>query len=160
MRARVGSLDVNYEISGPEGAPVVTFVHGLAASLGIWAGQAERLSGRFRVLRYDLRAHGGTASPDLPCSRHDLAADLAGLLDALGIARTAVVGHSAGGVVTQQFAVDAQLAKLIHDDRDAATLGVGQQVAQQRGLAAAQKAGNDGGGDFSGLHQEVLEEKS
>lgn len=106
MRARVGSLDVNYEISGPEGAPVVTFVHGLAASLGIWAGQAERLSDRFRVLRYDLRAHGGAASPDVPCSRHDLAADLAGLLDALGIARTAVVGHSAGGVVAQQFAVD------------------------------------------------------
>ena len=106
MRARVGSLELNYEIAGPEGAPVVTFVHGLAASLGIWAGQAERLSGRFRVLRYDLRGHGGTAAPDLPCSRHDLAADLAGLLDALGIARTAVVGHSAGGVVAQQFAVD------------------------------------------------------
>lgn len=106
MRARVGSLEVNYEISGPDGAPVVTFVHGLAASLSIWAGQAERLSDRFRVLRYDLRGHGGTASPDAPCSRHDLAADLAGLLDVLGIARTAVVGHSAGGVIAQQFAVD------------------------------------------------------
>jgi len=106
VRARVGSLEVNYELSGPDDAPVVTFVHGLAASLGIWAGQAERLCDRFRVLRYDLRGHGGTASPDAPCSRHDLAADLAGLLDALGIARTAVVGHSAGGVIAQQFAVD------------------------------------------------------
>jgi pimeloyl-ACP methyl ester carboxylesterase len=106
MLARAGHLDVRYELAGPEGAPVVTFVHGLAASLEIWAGQAERLSDRFRVLRYDLRAHGGTASSDVACSRHDLAADLASLLDALGIARTAVVGHSAGGVVTQQFAVD------------------------------------------------------
>lgn len=106
MRTRVGTLDVNYDLVGPEGAPLVTFVHGLAASLEVWAGQAERLADRFRVLRYDLRAHGGTASPDRPCSRHDLAADLAGLLDALGVERTAVVGHSAGGVVTQQFAVD------------------------------------------------------
>lgn len=106
MRTRVGTVDVNYDLVGPEGAPLVTFVHGLAASLEVWAGQAERLADRFRVLRYDLRAHGGTASPDLPCSRHDLAADLAGLLDALGVERTAVVGHSAGGVVTQQFAVD------------------------------------------------------
>ena len=107
MQIRVGALDVHYESSAAEDAPVVTFVHGLAASLDIWAGQAERLSDRFRVLRYDLRAHGGTTSVDQPCSRHDLAADLAGLLDALGIERSAVVGHSAGGVVTQQFAVDS-----------------------------------------------------
>lgn len=106
MKTRVGAFDVRYELDGPEAAPVVTFVHGLAASAEIWAGQAERLADRFRVLRYDLRAHGGTSSLDVPCSRHDLAADLAGLLGALGIERSAVVGHSAGGVVTQQFAVD------------------------------------------------------
>ncbi len=106
MQIQVGALDVRYEFEGPADAPVVTFVHGLAASLEIWAGQAQRLSDRFRVLRYDLRAHGGTTPLDAPCSRHDLAADLAGLLDALGIARSAVVGHSAGGVVAQQFAVD------------------------------------------------------
>lgn len=106
MQIRVGALDVHYEIAGPQAAPVVTFVHGLAASLDIWAGQVERLRDRFRVLTYDLRAHGATSSLDQPCSRHDLAADLAGLFDALGIERSAVVGHSAGGVVTQQFAVD------------------------------------------------------
>lgn len=106
MQARVGDLDVHYELSGPDGAPVVTFVHGLAASLDIWTGQAARLSDRFRVLRYDLRAHGSTTSLDRPCSRADLAADLVGLLDALGIERTAVVGHSAGGVIAQQTAVD------------------------------------------------------
>lgn len=106
LRTKVGGLEVNYALSGPEGAPVVTFVHGLAASLEIWAGQAERLSDRYRVLRYDLRGHGGTACADRPCSRRDLAADLAGLLDALGIERSAVIGHSAGGVVAQQFAVD------------------------------------------------------
>lgn len=106
MHVRTGPLDVRYELEGPEGAPVVTFVHGLAASLEIWAGQAERLKDRYRVLRYDLRAHGSTTPLVAPCSRHDLADDLAGLLDALGIERTAVVGHSAGGVVAQQFAVD------------------------------------------------------
>lgn len=106
MGVRVGDLNVNYDLRGPAHAPVVTFVHGLAASLEVWEGQAQRLSDRYRVLRYDLRAHGGTAAADAPCSRHDLAADLAGLLDALGILRTTVVGHSAGGVIAQQFAVD------------------------------------------------------
>jgi pimeloyl-ACP methyl ester carboxylesterase len=106
VKIRVGDVDLRVELTGPAEAPVVTFVHGLAASLEVWAGQAERLSDRFRVLRYDLRGHGGSVSPDRPCSRHDLAAELAGLLDALGIERSAVVGHSAGGVVAQQFAVD------------------------------------------------------
>jgi pimeloyl-ACP methyl ester carboxylesterase len=106
MQVRVGSLDVHCELSGRAGSPVVTFVHGLAASLDIWSGQADRMSDRFRVLRYDLRAHGSTSSTGAPCSRHDLAADLVGLLDVLGIETTAVVGHSAGGVIAQQTAVD------------------------------------------------------
>jgi 3-oxoadipate enol-lactonase len=106
MKTRVGALDVHCELTGPAGRPVVTFVHGLAASLDIWTGQAERLADRYRVLRYDLRAHGGTSSLHSPCSRHDLAADLVGLLDTLGIEETAVVGHSAGGVIAQQTAVD------------------------------------------------------
>jgi pimeloyl-ACP methyl ester carboxylesterase len=106
MIVRAGDLDVRCELTGDPSHPVVTFVHGLAASLEIWGGQADRLSDRFRVLRYDLRAHGGTSAPREECSRHDLAADLVRLLDALGIERTAVVGHSAGGVVAQQTAVD------------------------------------------------------
>ncbi|HEY2772808.1 MAG TPA: alpha/beta hydrolase [Candidatus Binatia bacterium] len=106
MQVCVGNLDVRYEIAGDPARPVVTFVHGLAASLEIWSGIAERLSDRFRVLRYDLRAHGGTTAAPGPCTRHDLAADLVGLLDVLGIERSALVGHSAGGVVVQQTAVD------------------------------------------------------
>lgn len=105
--AKVGKLDVRYVLSGPADGPVVTFVHGLVASLEHWADQAAFLNAKgFRVLRYDLRAHGSTTPLLEPCSRHDLAADLVGLLDAAGIARTAVVGHSAGGVIAQQAALD------------------------------------------------------
>ena len=102
MRVDVNGHVVGYELDGPAGAPTVTFVHGLAASAGVWQGQAERLSDRFRVLRYDLRSHGGSSAIDAPCALGDLAADLVGLLDALGIERTVVVGHSAGGVVAIQ----------------------------------------------------------
>lgn len=105
-KARVGKLDVHYALEGPESAPVVTFVHGLSGSLEIWKGQAERLRQRFRVLRYDLRGHGGSTALADPCTRSDLAADLVGLLDALGIETSAVVGHSAGGVIAMQTAVD------------------------------------------------------
>ena len=51
---------------------------------------------------------------------------------------------------------NGELAKLVDDDGYAPPVGVGQQVTQQRGFATAQKAGDDGGGDFSGLHQVVL----
>jgi pimeloyl-ACP methyl ester carboxylesterase len=103
---RVGNLDVRYSLEGPQGAPVVVFVHGIASSLEAWAGQAERLSDRFRVLRYDLRSHGQTSVSTQEIGRADLAKDLIGLLDALSIERVALVGHSAGGVIAMQTAAD------------------------------------------------------
>ncbi len=97
---------MNYRLLGPEDGPVVTFVHGLAASLAVWSGQAERLRDDYRVLLYDLRSHGASRAMTQPVSRSDLAADLVALLDALGIERTALVGHSAGGVVAMQVALE------------------------------------------------------
>ena len=96
MMTRVGNLDVHFELEGPEGAPVVTFVHGLAASLEIWAGQAERLCDRFRVLRYDLRAHGQSDTATAPFS---MLADLIDVLDTLKIPKAALVGLSAGSTI-------------------------------------------------------------
>ncbi len=101
-----GTAVLRYRLEGDAGRPIVTFVHGLAASLEVWDGQAERLVPDYRVLRYDLRSHGGSAAVDLPCSRSDLAADLVGLFDALDIDRSVIVGHSAGGVVAMQAAVE------------------------------------------------------
>ncbi len=106
MKARVGELELNYELEGPADAPVVVLVHGVVASAQVWRGQAERLSSRFRVLRYDLRSHGLSSPVLVPCSRHDLAADLVGLLDVLNFERAALVGHSAGGVIAMQTALD------------------------------------------------------
>jgi pimeloyl-ACP methyl ester carboxylesterase len=106
MNAVVGGIAIAYDLTGPAEAPVVVFVHGLAASRGVWQGQSDRLSSRFRVLRYDLRGHGDSDVSAQPCSRSDLANDLARLLDFLGIERAVVVGHSGGGVVAMQFAVD------------------------------------------------------
>jgi len=106
LRVQTAAGTIHYELSGPDSAPVVTFIHGLGSSLSTWEGQAERLCGRYRVLRYDLRSHGAGEAVDEPCSRSDLAADLYRLLDALGIARTALIGHSAGGVIAMHGALE------------------------------------------------------
>jgi len=106
VKLKVGDTTIHCEVDGPESAPAVIFVHGLAASSAVWQGQAERLRDRFRVVRYDLRSHGASQAVDVPCTRADLGAELIGVLDALGIQRAFVVGHSAGGVIAMHAALD------------------------------------------------------
>jgi 3-oxoadipate enol-lactonase len=84
----------------------VVFVHGLAATADVWREQAERLKLAYRVVRYDLRSHGASDPADLPCTRSDLASDLVAVLDCIGIESAVLVGHSAGGVVAMQTALD------------------------------------------------------
>ena len=55
----------------------------------------------------------------------------------------------AGGIAAafEDLAVDADIAELVDDHREPAPVGVGEHVADQRGLARAEKAGDDGAGD-------------
>ena len=55
----------------------------------------------------------------------------------------------AGGIAAafEDFAVDADIAELVDDDGEPAAVGIGQHVADQRRLAGAEKAGDDGAGD-------------
>ena len=48
----------------------------------------------------------------------------------------------------EDVAIDAERAEFVDHDREAAAAGVADQVADQRGLAGAQKAGDDGDGDL------------
>jgi 3-oxoadipate enol-lactonase len=63
------------------------------------------LRGRYRVLRYDTRGHGQTSAPDGAYTLEQLADDLKGLLDGLGISATHFVGLSMGGMIGQVFAL-------------------------------------------------------
>src|SRR5690606_41476008 len=48
----------------------------------------------------------------------------------------------------EDFLVDAELAELVDNERNALALSVGEQVADQRGLAGPEEAGDDGDGDL------------
>ena len=106
MKFEVGGNQVNVVLEGPEDAPVVTLSHSLAAHLDMWRPQMAALLERFRVLRYDVRGHGGTALPDGGFGLPELAADVRDLLAALGIRRTHFVGLSMGGMIGQQLAIE------------------------------------------------------
>ena len=94
-----------YDLTGPEGAPVIAFSNSIGTTLEMWDGQARALAGRYRVLRYDTRGHGRSPVVERTVGIEDLADDLAGLLSSLGITRAHVVGLSLGGMTAQCLAV-------------------------------------------------------
>ena len=103
MKIKANGIEINYQIDGD--GPVVTFSHSLACNLSMWDEQAHALQGRYRVLRYDTRGHGQTEAPAGAYGLEQLADDLKGLLDGLGIAATHFVGLSMGGMIGQVFAL-------------------------------------------------------
>jgi pimeloyl-ACP methyl ester carboxylesterase len=84
-----------YDLSGPDGAPVVVFSNSIGTTMEMWDHQVRALCDRFRCLRYDTRGHGRSSVVDDPVSIETLADDLAGLLDALGIASAHVASRLA-----------------------------------------------------------------
>lgn len=90
--------DLNYVLDGPEDAPVLVLSNSLGTTLGLWDGQVPALRERFRLLRYDIRGHGGSPAPPGPYGMPDLGRDVLSLLDGLGIRRASLCGVSVGGM--------------------------------------------------------------
>ena len=108
-RQRVGDIEIYYEIHG-QGPQTLVMIRGLGSNLTAWYEQVPELAKHFRVVVFDNRGAGRTDKPDAPYSIAQMAADTAGLLDALKIERIALLGISMGGMIAQEFA-------LAHQDR-------------------------------------------
>jgi 3-oxoadipate enol-lactonase len=92
-------------VDGPENAPVLVLGPSLGTDVGLFDAQAAALSGGFRVVRYDLRGHGGSEVVPGACTMADLAGDVLGLLDELDVDRFSYAGVSIGGAIGQQLAL-------------------------------------------------------
>ncbi len=98
-------------LGGADGAgaadatPHFVCLHGLVDTLEIWDGLAPALARRGKVTCVDQRAHGESDAPPGPYTREDLVTDVIGLLDAQGIDRAILVGHSMGGIVSMATAL-------------------------------------------------------
>lgn len=100
-----GDLRLHYHEWPGEGAPVV-LLHGLASNARIWELVAHRLAGRWRVLAFDQRGHGRSDKPAFGYDFATLVDDLSTALGQLGVERPLVVGHSWGGNVALDYAVN------------------------------------------------------
>jgi pimeloyl-ACP methyl ester carboxylesterase len=133
---QANGIQLSLQTLGDPADPALLLVMGLGAQLIDWPQEfCEQLAGRgFFVIRFDNRDAGLSTSrpewgvPDVraivagdratvPYLLTDLAADTAGLLDALGVRRAHVVGASMGGMIAQQVAID-------HPDRVASLCSI------------------------------------
>ena len=101
------SIDVNYRVDGPPGAPVLVLSHALGLSLEMWDPQMAGRLRALRVVRYDHRGHGGSPVPAGPYRIEDLGRDVLHLLDRLALERVSFCGVSLGGMVGLWLAATA-----------------------------------------------------
>ncbi len=79
---------------------VVVMHHGIGANRHVFDDWLPALIGRYRVLRFDMRGHGGSAPSDgAGLDMERLAADLFAVMDSAGVERAHLVGESIGGTI-------------------------------------------------------------
>lgn len=101
-KVKVNGINLAYTRRG-QGMPLA-LVHGYPLDHSIWNEVAPLLEDRFDLILPDLRGFGESQSVDTIYGVADLAADILGLLDHLGLKQVALAGHSMGGYVALAFA--------------------------------------------------------
>lgn len=96
-------MKIAHETRGA-GEPLV-LVHGLAYDRYGWGRLPDLLAERFRVVLIDNRGVGESDVPPGPYSVPEMAADVVGVLDELGVERTNLFGVSLGGYIAQELAL-------------------------------------------------------
>ena len=139
-RVRLADHETVVAQSGDAG-PGVVLLHALGLDWHMWETVIARLSAGRRVFAYDIRSHGVAAGSPTPFTMADAAADLFGVLDALGLDRAHVVGLSYGGGIAQTAAVSqperlASLALLATTDHPFDSFEDRAQSGEANGMEA------------------------
>ncbi|MCB2078419.1 MAG: alpha/beta fold hydrolase [Novosphingobium sp.] len=107
MLFRIGDRRIAFDFLGPADAPVLCMAHALSADSSIWSEQVHALLARdWRVLRIDMRGHGGSDMVAGPWTMSDLADDVVQVLDFLELPQVHFTGVSIGGMIGQTLALE------------------------------------------------------
>lgn len=104
MQILVNVDDARLDVEDRGAGDAIVLLHGFILTRDIWNAQADALSKTHRVVLPDLRGMGRSTASHGPYLMEALAGDIAAALDALGIERASIVGHSLGGYVALAFA--------------------------------------------------------
>ena len=112
---RVNAAQMHYELSGPEGSPVLVLSNSLGTNFAMWDAQMAAFAKDFRVLRYDTRGHGKSQVTPGPYNFDLLGRDVLALADELGVGKFSFCGLSMGGVTGMWLGANAsyRLQKLV-----------------------------------------------
>ncbi len=138
-----GALRQSWRDEGDAAGVPVAFAHALGLDLHLWDGVLPLLPQGLRLIRYDVRGHGGTEVPPGPYSMGGLVRDAEQLLDGLAVKGAVFVGLSLGGMIAQGLAVKRpDLVRALVLSNTAAKIGTAEgwrarvAAVRQGGMAA------------------------
>lgn len=145
----VNGVSLHYESHGT--GPGVVLVHGSWSDADSWSRVLPGLATQCTAVAYDRRGHSRSEDPGTQGSVHEDVADLAGLIEALGLAPAFVCGNSYGSLITLRLAAarpellrgivvhEPPGAALLRDDpaQQAVTTGFADRLAAVRVLLEA-----------------------
>lgn len=141
---------LHVKASGPEDGPVLVLSGSLGSSLEMWDPMLDFLPEGLRTIRYDLRGHGGSDTPDAPYTMGQLVSDAEAVCDAYKVRDVMFVGLSVGGMIAQGLAVKRpEIIRALVLSNTAAKIG-NPKLWQDR-IAAVES------GQVAGIADEVMQ---
>jgi len=107
MNINIDGYDINYKITGPDGsedAPVLVVLQGWGTELGMYDSVAAAANDRYRVVQFDLPGFGASDEPREAWNVDAYADFFCSFMEALGIEKAVLLGHSYGGRVIIKLA--------------------------------------------------------
>jgi pimeloyl-ACP methyl ester carboxylesterase len=106
-------IRLHYTRTGGGATPMV-MAHGLTNSGLTWSRLAHRLEPTYDMIMVDARGHGLSDKPETGYTPIDAMRDLTGVIQALGLERPILIGHSMGGVTAAMVAAEhPELARAV-----------------------------------------------
>jgi pimeloyl-ACP methyl ester carboxylesterase len=99
-------IDMHYVEKGQGNGHLLIFLHGYVDSWRSFERNLPLISKKFHVYALDQRGQGDSSRPACCYTQDDFVADVAAFMDALKISQATIIGHSMGGFVAHQFAIE------------------------------------------------------
>lgn len=101
-----GGTTIDYVEKGPKDGRALIFLHGYTYSHVSFELNLEHISSSYHVFAINQRGHGDSTKPECCFMLGDFAADVKAFMDAVGVQRATLIGHSMGSFIAQIVALD------------------------------------------------------
>jgi pimeloyl-ACP methyl ester carboxylesterase len=130
-------VQIAYDVYEGNATTAVVLVHGWSCDRTYWSGQTGLLAKKYKVVTIDLAGHGGSGLNRKVYSMESFGADVAAVVDKLGLQKVILIGHSMGGDVIAEAArrMPGKVAALIMVDTYK-KLGAGRSPEEVEGIVS------------------------